>query len=75
MPRFYTPDSLHEHCLTMHGFADGKTVTEQTHFADHAASERAVDWLCGEQFQWGRLSAVLPIGHPYSQVDEQKEAA
>ena len=75
MPRFHRPGSLAEHCLTIHGFPDGKTVTDQAHLADHAANDRAVDWLCGDQFQWGRLSAVLPIRHPYRQIAELEEEA
>jgi hypothetical protein len=73
MPRFYPPGSLSEHVVTMHGFPIGKTVTDHVHLADHASHDRAVDWLRSDQWQWGRLSAVLPIRHAYARIVEPVE--
>jgi hypothetical protein len=62
---FYPPESLAEHVLVCHGFPPGKTINDQTHRADHDAHDRAVAWLSADDLRWGRVSAVLPIAHPY----------
>jgi len=79
MPRFFPPGGLAEHCVVYHGFPVGKTVTDATHLSDHQAHDRAVAWLqdlaAPERWQLVRLSAVLPIGHPYTEIPAQEALA
>jgi hypothetical protein len=76
MPEFYPLGSLAEHCVTWHGFPVNKTVTDAAHRSDHAAHDRAVAWMRDDPTDvFGRLSAVLPIGHPYEVIGEQEVLA